>query len=155
MKLTYKLVSALGGLMVFALVAITSAAVVARYVFSAPIQWTEEMSGFLLIWIVFLGAIGCEFRDNHLTIDAATMVLPKWLMSKIDLVVGLISVALLCAMAWLGYELALKAAMKKTQILRISWFWFDIAVTVGGLAMAVIGLNRTIQRLRGAPVSEK
>lgn len=154
MNIITRITEALGGLLVFALVAITAAAVVARYVLGTPIQWTEEMSGFLLIWIVFLGAIACEARDGHLTIDAVTMLMPEGAIRWLNVVMGLASVALLIAMAWLGYELAVKAALKKTQLLRISWFWFDIAVTVGGIGMALIGLRRVWRTLRGTPAPE-
>ena len=106
MKLSFKLVSALAGLLVFALIAITAASVVARYVLGTPIQWTEEMSAFLLIWIVFLGAIACEIEDHHLKIDVVTMALPDGLVRWLGAIVGAASVGLLGYMAWLGYVLS-------------------------------------------------
>ncbi len=150
MKLSFKLASGLAGLLVLALVGITAAAVVARYVLGAPFQWVEEMSGFLMIWIVFLGAIGCEIEDSHLRIDAGTMFLPDAVNRWLTAIVGVVSVGLLGAMAWLGHELALRAALKKTQILRISWYWIDIAVTVGAIAIAAVMLVRVWQALRGS-----
>lgn len=151
MKLTFNIVSWLAGLLVLALIGITAAAVVARYVLGAPFQWVEEMSGFLMIWIVFLGAIGCEIEDNHLRIDVGTMLLPDCVTRWLGVGVGLASVGLLGYMAWLGYALADKAALKKTQILRISWFWIDIAVTVGALALALVMLVRVWRLLRADP----
>ncbi|WP_417741610.1 TRAP transporter small permease [Salipiger sp.] len=152
MKLSYKLVSALAGLLVFALIAITAAAVIARYLLGTPIQWTEEMSAFLLIWIVFLGAIACEIEDQHLKIDVITLMLPKALERWLGVVVGLASVGLLGYMAWLGYRLAESAALKKTQILRMSWYWIDIAVTVGAIGIALVMLWRIGLLILNRPV---
>jgi TRAP-type transport system small permease protein len=152
MKLSFKLVSALAGLLVFALIAITAASVVARYVLGTPIQWTEEMSAFLLIWIVFLGAIACEIEDHHLKIDVVTMALPDGLARWLGVIVGAASVGLLGYMAWLGYVLSESAALKKTQILRISWFWIDIAVTVGAIGIALVMAWRVWLLLTGKPV---
>ncbi|TQS73068.1 TRAP transporter small permease [Rhodobacteraceae bacterium] len=149
MKPFFRFLSFLGGLFVLVLVVITTAAVVARYLLGTPIQWTEEMSGLLMIWIVFLGAIGCEIEDSHLRIDVVTNLLNKAMQRGLDMVVGLASAGLLGWMAWLGYELAERAAMKKTQILRVSWFWLDIAVTVGAAAMAIVMLVRVVRLLGG------
>lgn len=152
MKLSFKLVSALAGLLVFALIAITAASVVARYVLGTPIQWTEEISAFLLIWIVFLGAIACEIEDHHLKIDVVTMALPDGLVRWLGAIVGAASVGLLGYMAWLGYVLSESAALKKTQILRISWFWIDIAVTVGAIGIALVMAWRVWLLLNGKHV---
>ncbi|MAE90642.1 MAG: C4-dicarboxylate ABC transporter permease [Pelagibaca sp.] len=153
MKLSYKLVSALAGLLVFALIAITAAAVIARYLLGNPIQWTEEMSAFLLIWIVFLGAIACEIEDHHLKIDVVTMMLPETLNRWLGIVVGLASVGLLGYMAWLGYRLADSAALKKTQNLRMSWYWIDIAVTVGAIGIALVMLWKVGMLILNRPVT--
>mgnify|MGYP006172839951 CR=1 FL=1 len=69
MKPFFRLLSLAGSLLILTLVVITTAAVVARYALGAPLQWTEEMSGILMIWIVFIGAIGHhiqgQVRDRH------------------------------------------------------------------------------------------
>lgn len=132
----FRIVSALGGLLVAVLISITAASVVARYVFERPIQWTEEMSGLLMIWIVFIGAIGCEVENSHLRIDALTDLLPKTVRRWLEAFVGLISIGLIGYMGWLGYMLAEGAAMRKTQILKVSFWWLDIAVTVGAAGLA-------------------
>ncbi|WP_378949123.1 TRAP transporter small permease [Paracoccus sp. R86501] len=149
MKPLFRLLSGIGGLLVVTLVAITTAAVIARYGLGAPLQWTEEMSGILMIWIVFIGAIGCEVEDSHLTINVVTMMMPEWLRHALTGIVGLVSVGLLGAMGWLGYKLAINAALKKTQILKISWFWLDIAVTVGAAGIAIVMLVRIWRAMRG------
>ena len=38
-----------------AMVCIVIAGVLARYVFSAPLAWSEELSKFLMIWMVLIG----------------------------------------------------------------------------------------------------
>ncbi|WP_339109997.1 TRAP transporter small permease [Thioclava sp. GXIMD4216] len=145
MRALFKTLDLVGGLLVAALVTITFAAVIARYALGAPLQWTEEMSGILMIWIVFLGAIGCEIERRHLCIDIVTLLLPERVQKVIASLVALASVVLLGAMAWLSYKLAESAALKKTQILKISWFWLDIAVTVGALGIALVIAYRLLR----------
>lgn len=142
-------ISAAAGLLVLTLVAVTAASVVARYVFATPFQWTEEFSGLLMIWIVFLGAIGCEFNREHLTIDTVTALLPARLRNGLALCVGLASLGLLGAMAWLGWELSAAAVTKKTRLLGISWFWIDIAVVVGALGIGLVLAVRLVAAVTG------
>lgn len=132
-----------------ALVCITVAAVVMRYAFAAPIQWTEEISGLLMIWIVMIGAIAAERDGQHLAIPLLVDLLPRRLAAAVNVLVCLASIGLLGVMGWFGWKLAERAQYKLTQILGISWFWIDIAVTVGCAGMAVYTLLRAVRLLRG------
>lgn len=145
----YRSVSVVAGLLVLVLVLTTTASVVARYAFNAPFQWTEEFSGLLMIWIVFFGAIGCEIKNEHLTIDVVTAMLPQRLRRAIALVVGIASVALLGVMAWLGWVLSVSAMTKQTRLLGISWFWIDLAVVVGAVGIGAVLLTRVVLAIAG------
>lgn len=149
------LLSHLSGLLVLALVLLTAAAVFARYVLGAPITYTEELSGLFMIWIIFLGAVCCEIDDEHLTIDMVVNTLPTPLRFAITVAVGLASIGLLLLMAWLSWELAHSAGLKRTQILRISWFWINLAVVVGAAGMALAMAVRLWKILRTGRLPER
>ncbi len=140
MRFIYQLSSTVAALGVAALVLLTFAAVVARYIFNAPIAWTEEASGFLMIWIVMIGAIACEAGRNHLTIDLLENALKGAARRGLQIIVGLTSIGLLLFMAWQAWALALTTTFKKTQILGISWFWLDLAVVIGAGVSALVTL---------------
>ncbi|SBW11770.1 conserved membrane hypothetical protein [uncultured Alphaproteobacteria bacterium] len=131
-----------------ALVLVTVAAVVMRYAFSQPIQWTEEISGLLMIWIVMTGAIAAERDNQHLAIPLLADLLPRRGRIALDLLVAVASVALLAVMGRLAWQLAARAQYKLTQILGISWFWIDVAVTFGCAGMAVYTLLRVARELK-------
>ena len=124
----------------FVLVVVTIGAVFMRYFIGQPLQWTEEMSGMLMIWVVMLGGVVAERDRAHLTIPFLMEMLPGKLRRVIAVLVALLSIALLLYMAWLGYRLAEMAQFKVTQILKVSWFWIDLAVPVGALATAIYTL---------------
>lgn len=50
--------------------------VVLRYLFNSGITWSEEMSRFLFIWLIFLGAIGALKDHEHLGVDMLVKRLP-------------------------------------------------------------------------------
>ncbi|MFD2857511.1 TRAP transporter small permease [Seohaeicola zhoushanensis] len=47
-------------------------AVVRRYIFDRPLQWNDEMIGYLLVAIVMLGAAEAFRRGDHISIDLVT-----------------------------------------------------------------------------------
>lgn len=140
MKFLEKLATFLAGLTLFLLVAITIGGVFMRYFFNSPWHWTEEMSGLLMVWIVFLGMAVAERNETNLTISFITDSMRPKLAALVNLVMCVLSVALLLYMAWLGYKLAGSVQMRVTQILKVSMYWIYIAVPIGAVLTAVFTL---------------
>ncbi|MCZ8959931.1 TRAP transporter small permease, partial [Escherichia albertii] len=136
MRLLGKMVEVAAVLTLFLLVIITIAAVIMRYCFNMPLQWTEEFSGLLMIWVVMFGAVVAERDNTHLSIPFLADALTQRRQRVLTLFVSLISILLLIIMAWSAWKLAAGTAFKTTQILKISWFWIDIAVTIGAIGIA-------------------
>ncbi|MFV0359595.1 TRAP transporter small permease [Tropicimonas sp.] len=140
-------VSAALGFMVLA----TAYSVFMRYVAGAPVHWMEEISGICMIWIVMVGAIIAERDDSNLSIPLFVDMLRPRGRALVNLMVGIVSIVLLIYIAWLGYVLASKVAFKLTGVLKISWYWIDIAVPVGAIGMAAytaLRLPRFIRTIR-------
>lgn len=51
--------------------------VVLRYAFNSGITWSSEMSRYLFVWLVFLGAIAAMKDNMHLNMDVVTSILPR------------------------------------------------------------------------------
>lgn len=136
MRTITTLASALGGLLVAILVTMTTVAVFMRYALGMPFQWTEEVSGILMIWIILLGGIACEWHRQHLSIDFVVEALPQKTRRTINIGIAIFSAAVLLVVAYLAWQLGEIATFKRTQILRISWFWLDLAVVVGSVLTA-------------------
>ena len=77
--------------------------VVCRYFLDFSLGWYEEISRFLLIWIVFLGAVIALIRGDHLAIDLLSFALPpranRMLVILVDVLV-LVSLAIMFQGAW-------------------------------------------------------
>lgn len=64
-----KVPHALAGALFLVAVAINIINVIARYVFSDPIFWAEEVLIFIVIWTVFIVAGSITYRGAHLNMD--------------------------------------------------------------------------------------
>ena len=68
---------AVGVICVVTMMVLTTADVVARYVFNSPTMWADEMASYLLIAIVFLGLAQNLRTDGHIRIDVVTNYVPQ------------------------------------------------------------------------------
>lgn len=149
MKFLEKPVSWLLAIALVALIALANWAVFQRYMVGRPLHFGEELSAFLFIWIVMLGAILAEKDNSHLTISILVDALPAGIARVIALVVAVISMGVLAYAAWLGWNLADSSHSRLTQILRIPMFWTYVAFPVGCLGILAFLVHRVIGELRG------
>jgi C4-dicarboxylate transporter DctQ subunit len=63
------IVNAVASLCLGATVVITTMQVVLRYGFNSPQTWAEEVSRYLLAWIILLGAAIAVARGTHIRVD--------------------------------------------------------------------------------------
>ena len=61
------------GVLLLCAVVINVANVVSRHVFKSSIVWAEEVLIFMLIWIVFIGAVSVTINNVHLKMDFLSM----------------------------------------------------------------------------------
>lgn len=85
--------------------AITLIQVGARYLFSSPFAWPEEVARMLMVWMTFLVIPGA-YRDGLLIrLDSVTSRIPEKLQSKLDTLIHfgllLLFVVLLFESVWL------------------------------------------------------
>jgi TRAP-type C4-dicarboxylate transport system permease small subunit len=114
--------------------AITSmafAGVIARYVFSQPLQWSDEIALGLFVWLTFLGAaVGWRSHDLF-GIDMLVDRFPRRLRQAVWFF-NYSVIALVCIGGiWWGTELANNNWLEFTLNLQIPRFYIDIAFPVG------------------------
>lgn len=67
--------------------------VASRYVFSNPSSFTDELAGFLLIWVSLFGAAYATGQKSHLAIELFPQKLPPEKRKKLDVVINIIIAA--------------------------------------------------------------
>ncbi len=70
--------------LVLVTLAVTGFSVFRRYVLGRPVTWTDELSGFLVVAIVMLGAAEVLRRDEHVSVDILserTVGVKRWMLS--------------------------------------------------------------------------
>jgi TRAP-type C4-dicarboxylate transport system permease small subunit len=75
--------------------------VVLRYIFNSGITISEEMSRYVFVWLVFVGAVVAMRENAHLGVDTVVALLPR-LGKKVCLAVSECGMLLCCVMFFWG-----------------------------------------------------
>lgn len=111
--------------------------VVGRYVFSVSSSMVEEITRYMMIWLVYLGA-GLALRGGqhvsvNLVIDALTPALARLLRA----IALLATLAFMAAVLWYGWQYAQFAMSRLTPVLQWPIGAVYLAVPLGALLFIV------------------
>ena len=83
---------------------INGANVVGRYFFALPISWAEEAMLYLMVFVVFAGAIAATWRNVHIGIDAFVTRMPPAFQRAAGVFISVLSIVLLLTVAKAGLD---------------------------------------------------
>jgi len=88
------------GVMLLAMMALTVADVIGRYVLNAPVLGATELTEMLLASVIFLGLPAVCLDRDHVTVDLVTEHLQGWIQLWRELVTALFSAVILGVVSW-------------------------------------------------------
>lgn len=144
---------ALSALLILVVLAQITTAVVRRYVLDAPLQWNDEMLGYLLVAMVMLGAAEALRRGDHIAIDLLTSRLgPRGQRLQAGFAhLGVMGFALVVGLSiWDSIEFARAFGSYSIGYIEIQTWIPQVPVAIGSVLLfltAALGLFRTIRRL--------
>ena len=105
-----------------------------RYIFSTSASWPEEISCYLLIWLVFFSASFAMDRNAHIRVDAVMMLYPKAIRKYIDLITLVIWLVASVLLVIFGWEYTVSQFKFGATAISLRWWrmwWVYIAIPVG------------------------
>lgn len=128
-------------LIMLVLIISTFLQVFTRYVLNNPLVWTEEVTTFAFIWMVFLGASVGVRKCEHFIVDIIFQLIPEKLHKSIILLghAGVLTIALILLFA--GYGFSMMGLTNVSSTLRLSMFYMYSSVFLAGLFMALFSLE--------------
>lgn len=124
--------------------------VFSRYLLDASLGWYEEVSRFLLIWIVFLGAVIALIRGDHLGIDVLQLALPPRARRVAVLLTDILVLAALAIMfqgAWVMAIDSLQSGWMASSV-PIPYGWVYMIGPVSAGLMFVQTIIKTVADIR-------
>ncbi|MDT8902914.1 TRAP transporter small permease [Anaeroselena agilis] len=117
------------------MVVIVFANVVARYYLSASLAWSEELARFMLIWLVFLGAVLAYVHNEHLGLDLLVSKLPRRLAHVAAIVADLLVLLALFLLAKGGYMMTVDSWDWEAPATYLPFGYIYIVIPVVGVIM--------------------
>ena len=102
-----------------ALILVVLYSVFSRYILNASIAWAEELSRFLLIGVVCMGAVTAYFRNEHLGLDILVKMLPEAAHKYVDIIRNLLLLLITAFMAWGGFRMMMESMDSLSPALRV------------------------------------
>ena len=134
-------VDALCSSMCLGLTAISFVAVICRYVFNSSLTWSEELTRYMFIWVVFLGAaIGVRER-THIAVDLFAGRLGLRGDAALSWIERLATLAFAGFVAIPGWTFVIVGMGNRSAAMEIPMGFVYAAPVVGGLLMAVYVLR--------------
>ena len=132
------------------------AQVFSRYLFNAPLGFTDELAGFLLIWVGLLGSAYATGEKQHLAIDLLKTRVSPSAQRRLEVIVGLVTAlfagaVLIVGGVWLMYTGFLFGQLSASLQLSLGYVYAIVPLT--GLLIAYYSLDNTFRRGEARPVT--
>lgn len=154
----YKVVLFICKILLIADIAITSMAVLGRYIpFIPDPAWSEEVVLTLMSYMAVLSAALAIRRNAHIRMTALDRYLPKGLIKFLDILSDVCVLALAFVMIIVGWRYASTIGAKGSYVSmpKLSRFWMYFPIPVAGIAMVVFELEAIYNHIKGLFVKEE
>ena len=154
---TYKIVMFICKLLLVADIAITSFAVVGRYVSFIPDPaWSEEVVLTLMSYMAVLSAALAIRRGAHIRMTALDRYLPKGLVKFLDILADVCVLILALIMITVGWSYASGIGAKGFYVSMpwLSRFWLYFPVPLAGVAMLIFEIEALYNHIKSICVKE-
>jgi TRAP-type C4-dicarboxylate transport system permease small subunit len=149
-RLLSRLVESLVILIAGIIVAIVTAEVILRYLFSHSLIFTEELSRYLMVWIVFLGSALAIRDGSHIRIQLLVNRLGTRMQQITKLAAYALVVAFLVFITIEGLKILPRQLQQMCITIDVSLFYFYLAIPVGSILMIVFLLPAIRKTLAGS-----
>lgn len=119
------------------IVSVVTTDVALRYLFGRSLVITQELSRYLMVWIVFLASALAIHDNSHIRISVLVNRMPATLKFLVELISD-ISILVFCAvLIFEGIRILPAQFQENTTTLGVTIFWFYLPIPLGSFLMAI------------------
>lgn len=110
---------------------------------SAP--WTEELSRYLMIWLIFLGAAYATRYSKLISIELLETLLPKLARNIVKIISLILSVVFYIVIFIIGYKWATFGLSETSTVMHFSMFYVYLSMPLSAIIMVINTLAYLIE----------
>lgn len=111
--------------------------VVMRYTTHESLEWAEEVSRHMMIWLTFLGAGPVLRYGGHIAVENLQDALPRAGGIALRAVVAALLFAFFGFMVWYGWLYMQRTLFQLTAVTQVPFAYIYSAIAIGGVLLAV------------------
>jgi TRAP-type transport system small permease protein len=119
-------------------------AVFFRYVLHNSLPWSDELAGFLLVWVTFMGSITALERGKHINFDSLVLAFPKRVTRVLWFIQELFLFGFCAVLFWFGLQMTTRLMNQTAVSMPIPTGVIYLIMPLAGFMMMVILIYRWI-----------
>lgn len=143
-----RLVAALVFLLFATMVVLVFAQVYTRFLTNRSLTWSEELSRFLMVWMVFLSSALTFRKGGHITVDNLVKALPPTVNRVASMVASLLMLVFLVILLWGSTIVLPTTAMQKSPANNIVMAYVYAAIPLSALLMSVDVIRNFVRSVK-------
>jgi TRAP-type C4-dicarboxylate transport system permease small subunit len=142
-----RLLALASGVVLLAMMGMTTIDVVLRYVFNHAFEGSREVTEFSMVLIVFLGMAYCGLTGGHIAVDLFEKALDRPSLRLLPALIAWSGAAVFLAITWRTLIEAFATSSKVTNMMFIPYFPFMLVTAFGSAMFALVLLVQGWQAL--------
>lgn len=134
-----KFLSYVAGMVLIAMMLLTTADVAGRYLFNMPILGVFELTEYMMVCLVFCSLAYTQSKKAHVAVDILATLIPPQGRRAVDIINYLLSFFVLALITWKSIERGFEVMATKefSAILQIPVYPFMFLVALGSAALCI------------------
>lgn len=132
--------------------------VASRFILNDPSSFTDELAGFLLIWVGLFGAAYASGKKQHLAIDLLPQKLPPAKRKYLDAVINFMIVVFAVIVMVIGGSRLVYITLDLNQVssaLQLHLGYVYLVLPISGILITYYAIDDIVNGLKKSPSSEK
>jgi TRAP-type transport system small permease protein len=130
------------------IILVLAAQVFCRFVLNQSLIWSEEVSGWCMVWVVFIGSTSLMRSDGHVSIPIFVSLLPPKARAATIIAGRLATIAATAFLAWYGARVVAGTFHIVSQTTGINTRYIKLCVPIGAAIMTLFACANLVADLR-------
>lgn len=130
------------GVSVLVLSVVTILQVIARFIFSNPIPWGQDVIRLSFVYLVFFGGAYCVFKNEHLNIDIVFNILNEKNKKILASIIDILLIIFFIFLVYYGFIFTKTGLNQKAPYLDIPMAIYYLSLPIAALTMVYFQIRK-------------
>lgn len=153
-RLYKKTLSILTGTSLFVIFSVVLVSSLSRYLLNSPIQWSEEVAKYAMIYGTMFGMALCYLEGLHIRFTFLEDMVSKKVRHYLHFVSDVIALISGGVITYSGYLFMMKRGAIQAPGTGIQMYYFQVAMVIGGICLTIAALIRLAEYVQSASLEK-